>query len=84
MSEEKIEKVGLYIVDLIHEITQLHYSVQFYPDFEGMVRVHFNETKPWQETLDDHSHLGFPGCERLVLEKQIVECLKEFRDRMKP
>lgn len=81
-----IEKVGLKIVELIHEITQLKYSVHFYPDFEGMVRIHYSATKPWQEAVDDlstHDHVGFPDCERIVLEKQIIASLAEFRDKVK-
>lgn len=77
------EKVGLKIVELLHEITQLNYSVQFYPDFEGMIRITFQRTKPWQKEIEEHSHLGYPECERLVLEKRIISALKDFRDSVK-
>ena len=76
-------KVGLYIVDLVHEITQLGYAVSFHSDFEGMVRVEFTASEPWIEETYEHSHLGFPGADRSVLEKGIIAYLKQFRDRVK-
>ena len=79
MSEEKI---GLYIVDLIHEITQIGYAAHFHSDFEGMVRVEFTASEPWVEEIYEHAHLGYPGCERLVLEKAIISYLKQFRDKV--
>lgn len=73
-----MEKVGLKIVDLIHDITQLGYHVQFCSDFNGMVRIEFREE--WDENFYHHDHLGFPDCERIRLEKAIIECLSNFKE----
>jgi hypothetical protein len=75
------EKVGLKIVELLHDITQLDYYVQFCDDFEGMIRAEFREA--WNDKFYEHAHLGFPGCERIRLEKDIIECLSNFLERIK-
>ena len=69
MSEEKI---GLKIVELLHALTQKRVSVTFERDFEGMIAIHYKGPGlDWQ----DHDHLGFPGCERIHLEKDIIRSL---------
>lgn len=76
-----MEKVGLKIVDLLHDITQLGYEVKFASDFEGMIRAEFYEEH--YEDFYEHQHLGFPGCERIRLEKDIIECLSNFLEKYK-
>lgn len=76
-----MEKVGLKIVDLLHDISQLDYQVQFCGDFEGMIRTEFRYE--WDDHFYEHQHLGFPGCERIRLEKDIIECLSKFLEKIK-
>lgn len=76
-----MEKVGLKIVNLIHDITQLGYYVQFCSDFEGMIRLEYR--KEHDDNFYAHSHLGIPGCERIRLEKDIIEDLSEFYEEHK-
>jgi len=71
-----MEKVGLKIVDLLHNISQLDYHVQFCGDFNGMIRIEFREE--WSEEFYEHQHLGFPDCPRDRLEKEIIEALSNF------
>lgn len=71
------EKVGLKIVDLLHDITQLGYRVYFADDFDGMITVGFAE-EYGDGTFYEHNHCGFPGCERIRLEKDILESLTDF------
>ena len=76
-----MEKVGLKIVDLIHDISRLWYEVKLCQDFEGMLRIeYFNEL---DENFYEHAHLGFPGCPRERLEKDIIESLSNFLNEHK-
>jgi len=75
------EKVGLRIVDLIHDITQMDYQVQFAGDFKGMIRLEFR--KEYDEDYYDHFHLGSPDGTRNQLEKQIIQKLATFLDEAK-
>jgi hypothetical protein len=76
-----MEKVGLKIVELIHELNQMHYEVKFCPDFSGMSRVEL--TDEFDSDFYQHSHLGCPGTERIVLEKAIIKQLSEWVERYK-
>ena len=78
MSEEK---VGLRIVQLIHDITQLDYQVQFCGDFKSMVRLEFR--KEYDENYYIHHHLGCPDGTMNQLEKQIISKLATFLDEAK-
>lgn len=71
------EKVGLKIVDLIHDITQAGYGVSFASDFDGMVRIDF--TKEYDKEFYEHDHVGVPGQERIYLEKGIIASLDRFK-----
>jgi hypothetical protein len=73
-----MEKVGLKIVDLIHAITQKDYGVSFKDDFEGMVRIEYTDDTGFYH----HEHLGFPGCERIQLEKAIIKSLSNFLNNL--
>jgi hypothetical protein len=75
------EKVGLRIVELIHDITQLDYEVQFCPDFEGMIRLEFRNE--YDGSFYQHFHLGSPDGTRNQLEKQIIQKLATFLDNAK-
>ena len=75
------EKVGLRIVDLLHDITQLDYQVQFAGDFSGMIRLEFR--KEYDEGFYQHFHLGSPDGTRNQLEKQIIQKLATFLDNAK-
>jgi hypothetical protein len=74
-----LSKPGLKIVDLIHDITQLGYEVKFCQDFSGMIRLEF--TEELDDSFYEHGHLGYPGCERLRLEKDIIESLDRFLEQ---
>lgn len=76
-----MEKSGLKLIELLHDITQLDYSVQFCDDFDGMIRVEFREN--WNDDFYEHSHLGFPGCQRVRLEKDIIDYLSSFLEKIK-
>jgi len=76
-----VEKIGLKIVELIHDITQKDYCVSFNGDFEGMVRIDY--TYEWDDTFYEHEHVGFPDCERIHLEKNIIRSLSEFLEKHK-
>lgn len=71
-----MEKIGLKIVDLIHDISQLEYEVKFCGDFSGMIRLELSNE--FDESFYQHRHLGFPGCERERLEKDIINALAQF------
>lgn len=79
----KVQKIGLKIVDLIHNITQQGYHVEFGKDFDGMLRITYYAAKPWMtKTHDTHEHLGFPACDRLNLEKAIIGSLSDFLSKV--
>jgi hypothetical protein len=62
-----MEKVGLKIVELIHDITQSGYNVQFCSDFENMVRIEY--TEEYSDKFYYHEHRGNPDGTRNQLEK---------------
>ncbi len=72
------EKVGLRIVQLLHDITQLDFCVQFHGDFESMVRLEFYSE--YDPDFYEHYHLGSPEGTMLQLEKQIIQKLATFLD----
>jgi len=72
---------NLSIVELLHDISQLDYQVQFCGDFEGMIRAELRYE--YDESYYVHEHLGFPGCDRARLEKDIVESLEGFLKKAK-
>jgi hypothetical protein len=74
-----MNKVGLFITTMIHEITQARYSVSFNRDFRGMVRIDFkNDHDP---EFYDHDHCGVPGGSREKLEKDIIQALNRFKTK---
>jgi hypothetical protein len=75
------EKVGLKIVELIHDITQNGYEVKFCSDFQGMVRIDY--TKEWDNTFYHHEHRGYPSGISNQLEKEIIASLSTFLDNIK-
>lgn len=70
------ERIGLKIVEMLHQITQAGYGVAFAGDFEGMIRIDY--TKEYDKEFYHHEHLGFPGCDRKTLEKEIIRSLGAF------
>lgn len=72
---------NLRIVELLHDITQLGYYVQFAGDFTNMVRLEFR--KEWEENFYQHFHLGNPEGTRNQLEKQVIQKLATFLDNAK-
>lgn len=76
-----MEKVGLRIVNLIHDITQLGYQVQFCGDFEGMIRIEYREE--YSDSYYHHEHRGCPGRTMNQLEKEIIASLSTFLDNAK-
>lgn len=74
------EKIGLKIVDLIHDISRYEFTVGFSADFEGMLTV---DVAAQYGTWSTHTHLGIPGGERSLLEKEIIECLSTFLQDLK-
>lgn len=77
LTETPTEKVGLKIVDLLHDITQMDYQVRFCGDFTGMIRLEF--LHEYDENFYEHHHLGCPDAPRIVLEKAIIKELEEFK-----
>lgn len=77
-----MKKVGLKIVNLIHDITRLGYRVSFTDDFNQILTVGFE-----RETCDTgfyhHDHCGHPdgGFDRL--EKDIIQSLARFYEEHK-
>lgn len=72
-------KIGLHIVNQLHDITQADYRVQFCGDFNGMIRIEF--TKEYDEKFYEHEHLGYPDCPRDIREQNIIESLNSFREK---
>ncbi len=72
-----MRKVGLFIVTLLHDITQAGYSVKFNKDFNGMMRVDF--FKEQVAEFYEHLHCGFPGASRDELEKHVIQSLIWFK-----
>lgn len=76
-----MEKVGLHIVTLLHNITQLGYKVSFNPDFEGMIRIdYFSKYDP---EFYEHEHRGFSDGTKNQLEKEIIKSLVTFYENHK-
>lgn len=69
---------NLRIVQLLHDITQMGYQVQFCGDFQGMIRLEFR--KEHDENFYSHFHLGSPEGTGNQLEKQIIQKLATFWD----
>lgn len=72
-------KIGLYIVNQLHDITQAGYKVTFNPDWEGMMRIEYN--KEFDESFYEHDHVGAPSQSLEILEKNIIKSLNDFRHR---
>ena len=70
-------KIGLYIVNQLHNITQAGFEVRFAPDFEGMMRIDY--TKELDIDFYEHNHVGYPGQTRDELEQGIIKSLNKFR-----
>lgn len=71
-------KVGLYIVNQLHEITQAGYNVEFSGDFQGMITITYSgEGLDWRH----HEHIGYPDQPREELEKGIINSLNSFREK---
>ena len=73
---------NLELINLIHDITQADFQVQFCGDFTGMTRIEFR--KEYDETFYEHQHLGFPDCERERLVQDIITELKDFKEKNIP
>lgn len=71
-------KIGIHIVNQLHDITQEDFVVSFHSDFAGMIRIEF--TKEYDEKFYEHEHLGYPDCPRDILEQKIIESLNSFRE----
>lgn len=71
-----MEKHGLKIVNLIHDITQLGYEVKFCSDFTDMTRLEF--TEEFNVDFYEHRHLGYPNGGTDKLEKAIISTLAGF------
>lgn len=71
-------KVGLYIVNQLHAITQAGYEVKFCGDFEGMIRIEYY--KEYEPNFYEHDHLGSPGGQMDRLENAIIGSLERFRE----
>lgn len=72
-----MEKVGLYITTLLHDLTQMGYTVTFGQNFEGTVTITYGGMNTdWR----DHQHVGIPGATREHLEKEIINSLKTFKE----
>lgn len=71
-----MEKVGLKIVQLLHDISQLDYQVQFCGDFKNMVRIEYR--KEYEDSFYEHTHLGYPDGSMEHLEKAIIKELHRF------
>lgn len=72
-------KVGLFIVTMLHDITQAGYKVAFMDDFQGMMRIDFR--KPSDVSFYEHEHCGCPGGTRNQLEKEVQGALLGFKTR---
>jgi hypothetical protein len=65
------------LIQLLHDITQMDYMVQFASDFEGMIRIEFR--KEYDEAYYSHRHIGYPDCDNETLTKFVVEYLEVFK-----
>jgi hypothetical protein len=69
-----MEKVGLYIVDTLHALTQKGLKVQFTTNSPGMLTVVYSDGSSRYHRED----LGTPGGSCLQLEKAIIKSLSDF------
>lgn len=78
-----MEKIGLFIVNQLHEITQAGYNVQFEPFFRGMITIQY--TAEFDKDFYEHVHVGMPIDEKDTdlskLEKEIMKALNNFRQK---
>jgi hypothetical protein len=63
-------------VKLLHDITQLGYSVYFDSDFEGMITITFKEEHT--QKYIRHEHVSFPGSSDEHLTNSVDKCLTYF------
>jgi hypothetical protein len=66
------------LIDLLHDITQADYQVQFCGDFENMIRLEFR--KEYDPDFYEHEHLGFPDGDMKNLEKSVIDSLNAFKE----
>lgn len=76
-----MKKIGLYIINQLHDITQAGFEVKFAEDFEGMLRLDF--FKELDPEFYEHEHIGYPGQPREKLEEGVIQALNSFRERHK-
>ncbi len=69
------------IIQLLHDITQWDYQVQFCGDFEGMFRIEYRHE--YDDEYYEHEHRGYPGGTMNQLEKEIIKSLSTFLENIK-
>jgi hypothetical protein len=75
-----VDKVGLYIVDTLHALTQKGYRVQFIQDLPGMLTIVYTNR---DSDNAHHDHAGVPGGTALQLEKEVIKSLNSVLERVK-
>lgn len=76
-----MENQNLRVVELIHDITQLDYHVQFCGDFNNMLRIEYYHH--YDGAYYQHEHRGSPDGTKNQLEKEVIKSLQTFLDNIK-
>lgn len=73
------------LIELLHDITQQGFRIEFSDDFEGMITLTVNEDAypGYKGGYIRHEHLGFPECERIFLQNKVEESLEGLLTEIK-
>lgn len=73
------------LIELLHDITQQGFRLEFSDDFDGMITLTVTEDggPGYKGGYIRHSHLGFPGCLRSRLEGDVILELSELLSEIK-
>ncbi len=68
------------LIELLHDITQQGFRIEFSDDFEGMITITvYEDSGPnYKGGYIRHEHLGFPQCERSRLQSDIESSLERL------
>lgn len=73
------------LIELLHNITQQGFRLEFSDDFDGMITLTVTEDggPGYKGGYIRHCHLGFPGCARARLEGDVILELSELLSEIK-
>lgn len=67
------------LLGLINALTRHLFIIGFSYSIEGMVTVTFTDEVTG---ITEHQHVGFPDCDKQMLEKHLINCLSVFLETL--